>query len=303
MRIGLYLHGATRSLDDVVRQAQQAETAGLDTVWASTTNDYDPLTLLGIVGRETRRIELGTWVVPVLSRHPGAVAQAAHTAQAACRGRLTLALGVSHAAVVRKQLGIDFVRPLEYMEEFLKVLDPLLAGASVAFDGARLRARLRLDPAPEPRPVVLVAALQPRMLALAGAASDGAAIWLGSPRYLAEQALPIVREAAARAGRPEPRVVAGLPVVVTEDRAKGRAAVAQVVGPSARLPSYRAVLDAGGAAQPEDVALVGPREAFGEQLEALQELGISDLHAVVVPVPGDPGAFARTLEALAAWRS
>lgn len=302
MRVGLYLDGAGRTLDEVIGQAQAAEAAGLDRVWASTTNGYDPLTLLGVLGRSTRHIGLGTWVVPVFSRHPAALAQAARTAQAACSGRLTLALGVSHEAVVRKQLGIDFVRPLQYMEEFLKVLDPLLQGRPVAYEGTRIQARLALDPAPVARPTLLVAALQPRMLALAGAASDGAAIWLGSRRYLAEQALPLVRQAAAAAGRPAPEVVAGLPVVVTQDRGAGLAAVARIVGPSARLPSYRAVLEAGGADRPEDVALVGPPQQLHEQLDALSALGIDELHAVVVPVPGDRVSAPRTLEALAAWR-
>ncbi|MAE93423.1 MAG: LLM class F420-dependent oxidoreductase [Deltaproteobacteria bacterium] len=300
MRRGLYLYGAGgKGIDRILADAAEAEALGFDTFWVSQTFDYDALTLIGLIGRETRRIELGSWVVPTFPRHPGALAQAALTAQAATGGRLVLALGTSHRAVIEKRLGIEFASPVEHMRAYLKALDPLLAGRNAALDAPPIHAHLRLDVPGGRPPPVLVAALQPRMLALAGAASDGAALWLGSHAFLRDQALPRLRAAAEEAGRSAPRIVCGLPIAVTDDAPAGRRAVARVVGPSARLPSYRAVLEAGGLERAEDAALVGTEAILEPRLRALAELGVTDFHAVVVPVPCEGGSAERTRRFLA----
>lgn len=300
MRRGLYLYGAARlSIDQIVAEAVQVEALGFDTLWVSQTNDYDALTLIGLLGRATQRIELGTWVVPSFPRHPGALAQAALTAQAACGGRLVLAIGSGHRVVIEKQLGIEFTKPVEHMRATLKVLDALLEGRAAALDGPPIHAHLSLVVPAASTPPVLVAALQPHMLRLAGAASQGAALWLGSHAFLRDRALPLLRAAAAEAGRAAPRVVCGLPVAVTDDPEAGRAAIARVVGPSARLPSYRAVLAAGGVDRAEEVALVGGEAELGERLAALAALGVSDFHAVIVPVPGEPDSVGRARRFLA----
>ena len=134
-------------------KAQMAQTAGASAPAAGAT----------------QRIELGSWVVPFPTRHPAALAQQALTAQAASGGRLLLGVGVSHAEVVEKRMGLAFRAPASQAREYLAVLRGLLAGERVAHEGEWLRVRLRLDTGDTPPPPIFLAALGPLMLRLAGA--------------------------------------------------------------------------------------------------------------------------------------
>ena len=300
MRIGLYLGNVpARTLDRVLQSVRRAEAAGFRTLWFGQLYDYEALSLIALAGRETSRIELGTWVVPTYPRHPATLAQQALTAQAASGGRLALAVGLSHRAVIEKRLGLDYGRPVRHMREYLEVLRPLLAGEKAEHRGEEFRVRLRVGVPGAGPPPLLLAALGPQMLRLAGRLADGAALWLGGPRYLEELAVPTLREAADRAGRPPPRIVAGLPVCVCESEAAGRAAVAAMVGPSAVLPSYRAVLEREGARRPEDVGLVGSESEVRERLARLAALGVADFNAVVAGAEGEPDSARRTIDFLA----
>ena len=303
MRIGLYV--TTRDGGDVaaiVSRFERAEAAGFHTAWVGHADDHDSLTLLALAGRATRRIELGSWVVPTPPRHPAALAQQALTTQAACGGRLVLGVGVSHAAVVSKRLGLDASRPLRDLREYLAVLRPLLEGKEVDHQGHAYRVRARLETPDTPPPPVLVGALGPRMLDLAGREADGAAIWLGGPSYLENIAVPRLLDAARSAGRARPRIACGLPVAVCDDVGAGREAVEAYVGPSARLPAYRRVLEREGVASPADVALLGSEEALEQRLLDLAALGVTDFNAVVVPVAAEPDSRPRTLDLLRRWK-
>jgi F420-dependent oxidoreductase-like protein len=296
LRIGLYLSSnPPQPLERLAERAAHAEQAGFHTLWISQLYDYDALTLIALLGRSTQRIELGTWVVPTYPRHPTALAQQALTAQVATGNRLLLAIGVSHRVVIEKRLGLDFSRPVRHMREYLEVLLPLLAGEQVEHDGQEFRVRLAVGVPCARRPPVLIAALGPQMLRLAGRLADGAAIWLGGPRYLRDFAIPALREAAARAARSAPRIAVGLPIAVHSDRSVALASVARILGRSSALPSYQAVLEREGAKQPEDVAIVGSEREVRDQLEALAKLGVTDFNAVAIAVDGEPRSLGRTL--------
>lgn len=295
MRIGLYVSPAgAGSIDEVIARFEDAEAAGFHTAWSGQVFQHDLLTLLALAGRRTRRIELGSWVVPTPTRHPVALAQLATTAQHACGGRLLLGLGVSHAAVIGRRFGIDDPRPLAHLVEYLDVLEPLLRGEAVAHEGTRYRVHLRLDTPPGPAPPILVGALGPRMLALAGERTAGAALWLAGPRSLERFALPALRDAASRAGRPPPRVAVGLPIALTDDLPRAREGAERLLAASSRLPAYRRVLAREGASRPSDVAIAGGEATLRDRLDRLAELGVSDFNAVTFEVPGDAGAPART---------
>lgn len=299
VRIGFYVSvdGAT-PVEALLRRFERAEALGFHTAWVGQTFDHDALTLLALAARATRRIELGTWVVPIQPRHPSVLAQQALTVQAASGGRLLLGVGVSHAAVVEKRLGLPYDRPALRMREYMCALAPLLAGREVHFVGETLRVSVQVGVDASPPPVFL-AALGPHMLRLAGELADGVAIWLGGPRYLERYALPRIRAAAEAAGREMPRVACGLPVAVTADEAVARASAEAFLARSSRLPAYRRVLEREGAASPGEVAVVGDASAVGEALERLAGLGVTDFNAVPFAVEGDPDAVPRTQELLA----
>jgi F420-dependent oxidoreductase-like protein len=226
------------------------------------------------------------------------LAQQALSVQAASGGRLVLGLGVSHAEVLRR-FGIGFEEPVRHMQEYLEVLLPLLAGRRVEHAGPHYRVALELGPVPAPPPVVLLAALGPEMLRLAGTAADGAAIWLGAPRFLEQLAIPRLREAAREAGRLPPRIACGFPIAVTRDTAAALASAGALLARSAKLPAYRRVLARGGLERPEQAAIVGDEDAVAGELVRLASLGVSDFTAVLFSVAGDPEAPVRTQAFLA----
>lgn len=299
MRIGFYVSvDGTTPIDAVLRRFERAEALGFHTAWVGQTFGHDALTLLALAARATRRIELGTWVVPIQPRHPSVLAQQALSVQAGSGGRLLLGIGVSHAAVIEKRLGLPYDRPALRMREYLSVLVPLLAGRAVDFQGETLHMTGQVD-VRAPRPPVFLAALGPHMLRLAGELADGVAIWLGGPRYLERYALPRIRSAARAAGRETPRIACGLPVAVTSDAARARASAEAFLARSSRLPAYRRVLEREGASSPADVAVVGDASAVAEGLERLAGLGVTDFNAVPFAVEGDADAVPRTQELLA----
>jgi F420-dependent oxidoreductase-like protein len=273
-------------LDEILAGFRAAEQFGLHTAWTGQVFEHDALLLLALAGRETQRIELGSWVLPIQRAHPSAMAQQALTAQVACGGRLALGIGISHAAVVEKRMGVAYTAHERTMRTYLDSLLPLLRGESVAMPAASTAIRVEV-PGSTP-PVLFMAALGPRMLALAARRADGVAIWFGAERFLAEVVIPSVREAAAAAGRPTPRIACALQVAVTRDVAGARAVARATVAPGAKLPAYRRVLERGGVAEPEDIAIIGTADEVADRIRAFAALGISDFHAVPVAFGGEP---------------
>jgi F420-dependent oxidoreductase-like protein len=292
MRIGVTLPtpGLNPALPALLADMERAEALGLDAVWMPNVSSRgcDALTTLALAGARTRRIELGSFVVPTFTRHPVVMAQMALTAQAASGGRLVLGIGLSHRVGMEGQLGFDFSRPVRHMREYLECLAALFTGAPVDHAGAEFRIRgfaLAPPPGVSPPPV-LVAALGPQMLRLAGRLSAGTAIWVGGPRYVAEAAAAL-GAAAREAGRPAPRVLASVPVCVTDRPDAVRAASAEFFVRYGQLPSYRAILDRAGAGGPEDVALVGDEARVRAGIAAFAAAGATDFAGAIFTPPGE----------------
>jgi F420-dependent oxidoreductase-like protein len=203
MRIGIgigEIGGQRATIDDLVQQAQRAEQDGFASGWLANIFGIDAITAAAILGRETARIELGTAVVPTFPRHPVAMAQQALTAQAATRGRFTLGIGLSHQIVIETMLGFSFAKPFSHMREYLEVLAPLIRTGSASYHGTQFRVTANVSvPDAEPCPILL-AALAPKMLALAGSVGDGTITWMTGPKTLREHTIPRINEAAATAG-------------------------------------------------------------------------------------------------------
>ncbi len=281
MRIGIFSGDtAKRTVDDIVAEARAANDDGFASYWVPQIFGLDTLTVLAVVGREVPRIELGTAVVPTFPRHPMTLAQQALTVQAISGNRLVLGIGLSHQMVVENVWGLSFDKPVRHMREYVEIVSSLLRTGSVSFDGETMHAHGALQVAgAEPVPL-MIAALGTKMLELAGRATDGTVTWMTGAATLADHVVPTITKAAEAAGRPAPRIAAGLPVCVTDDVDAAReraAAVFQVYG---SLPSYRAMLDREGAAGPADVAVVGDEASVLAQLERVAAAGTTDLVAV-----------------------
>jgi F420-dependent oxidoreductase-like protein len=282
MRIGTVLAepGGPDAIGALSGQLRAAADDGLTSAWLSNIFGVEALTALAAAGREVGGIEVGTAVVPTYPRHPAVLAQQALTADLALGGRLTLGIGLSHQIVIQDMYGYSFDAPARHMREYLAVLLPLLAGDPVAFDGATIHAHIGLSVPRSPRKVpVLLAALAPRMLRLAGEQADGTVLWMTGPATVRDYIVPSITTAAAAAGRPEPRVVCMLPVCVTADPMQARADADKAMAIYGQLPSYRAMLDKEGAAGPGDVAIVGDEDAVADQIRALAGCGVTDFAA------------------------
>ncbi len=281
MRYGLTIDNS-RPIPEVIEQVQRMADAGVASATVSQIFGYDALTLLALVGQQVPDIELVTGVVPTYPRHPIMLAAQALTVQAATGGRLTLGIGLSHQIVIENMFGYSFDRPARHMREYLTALVPLLNGEQVAYHGetvtAATMAPLEIDAPPPP---VLVAALGPTMLKLAGTLADGTSTWMTGPATVASHIAPTITAAAAGAGRTPPRIAVGLPVCVTADADAARERAARTFAIYGTLPSYRAMLDREQADGPGDVAIVGDEEAVAAQIATVAEAGATDFVASI----------------------
>ncbi len=298
MRIGIFA-GTTSDtsfgLDELVAFARDVESRGFDTLWLPNIFGLDGVGSCAIAGWETERIELGTAVTPTYPRHPGALAQQAVTTQLACRGRFALGIGLSHQLVIEGMFGMSYDKPAKHMAEYLQILAPLLRGEAADFEGEQLTGKLQLEIAGDPVPL-LVAALGPAMLRLAGEYADGTSLWMTGPKTVESHIVPGINAAAAAAGRPAPRIVCGMPICLTDDEAGAREFIAKSLQIYGMLPSYRAMLDREGVEGPAQLAMVGGEADLRAGIARLRDAGVTDFNAAVIGF-GDAGIGA-TLDLL-----
>jgi len=296
MRIGMSLTDQTGpdALTGLRDQLQQAADDGFASAWISNIFGLDALTALAVAGRQVPGIELGTAVVPTYPRHPAALAQQALTVALAVGGRLALGIGLSHRLVIEDMYGQSFERPARHMREYLSILLPLLNGEAADFDGDTMRAKIGLSVSRPSLVPVLLAAMAPAMLRLAGERADGTVLWMTGPATVRDYIAPAITKAAAAAGRPAPRVVCILPVCVTDDPDQARTRAARIFEIYGQLPSYRAMLDREGAAGPADVTIAGDEEMVGSRIMALADAGVTDFVAGEFAV-GDDAKRTRAL--------
>lgn len=304
MKLGINGTGLVQraSMDAIADHAQAAVADGFASYWLAEhpTGGFDALTVLALVGQRVPEIELGTAIVPSMPRHPMVLAGQALTTAAALNYRLTLGIGLSHAAMMA-QLGIGFDKPIRHLREYLTILMALMRTGKVDYRGETLSCQAELFKPPTEETAVVVAALGPQALKVAGTLADGTTLaWVG-PKTVREHIAPRIREAAAIAARGEPRIIATLPVCVTDDADAVRGAIGQALSMYGTLPSYRAMFDREGVDGPAEVAIVGGSAEVEDRLNALAEAGVTDFAA---------SEFARTPEErtqtralLNAWRS
>jgi 5,10-methylenetetrahydromethanopterin reductase len=278
MRIGVFIEDPT--VDTLVGLAQDAADRGFPSVWTPQVFGVDAVTALAVVAREVPSLDLGTAVIPTYSRHPMTMAAQALTLQQISGGRFSLGIGLSHQFVIEHILGMSFDKPVRHLREYLSILLPLVRGEASSFSGEVLTGNLALNVPTDPVPV-LVAALGSQTLRVTGSRAEGTVTWMTGPDTISSHVAPTLHKAAADAGRPEPRVVAALPVAVTDDPDAAREAAGTTFSIYGQLPSYRAMLDREGASGPADVAIVGSPAEVRAGIERIVEAGATEF--VVVP--------------------
>jgi 5,10-methylenetetrahydromethanopterin reductase len=271
---------------------------GFRRVWL-TQMPYEPdlLTVLAVALREVDGIEVATGVIPIQNQHPMLLAQRALTLSLIGNGRFILGLGMTHRAVTEGMWGIPWDKPVRRMREYLDGLQPLLAGQAADAVGETVTTRGALQIPGAPTPDIYIAALGPQLLRLAGRRTAGTMTWMTGPKTLANHVVPTLRQAAADAGRPDRsvRVVAALPVSVTDDVAGARAQATHQFAVYGQLPSYRAMLDREGFAGPEDVAIIGDERSVADRIDDLRAAGVDEFVGGVFDSSAEVRARTRAL--------
>jgi F420-dependent oxidoreductase-like protein len=298
MRIGLMLgpeKGRYRhKVAQLMADAEAAERDGFTSIWIpQIPGDFDALTAITLMGRATQRIELGTAVLPIQTRHPIAMAQEVLSVQAVCEGRFTLGLGTSHHWVIEGMLGLPYERPAHQMRNYLEILNAALGGpGSVDVENDEYRVHSPMDVTDCGPNRVLLAALGPVMLRIAGEHASGTILWMADERAVAEHVVPRITKAAGAAGKPAPRVIAGVPVALCSngevDDARARAN--RVLGHAEFCPNYQQLLDRGDATDVGDILAAGDESGIVRRLRSFRDAGVTDLAVRVLALGPDRAA-------------
>ena len=285
----------------------EAEERGIPAAWMTTGGvQADALTVFAGAATRTRRILLGSAIIPTWPRNPVFIAQQVQAIEGMAPGRLRLGIGPSTEAAMRP-FGVQFGAPLTQLREYLTVLRALLHEGSVDFTGRFVRARARLA-RPTGTPV-MASALQEGAFALCGQLADGAISWVCPWSYIERHALPALRRGAAEAGREPPPLVMHVPVCVTEDPEAARAAAQRQVGMYARFQFYQDMFRRAGhpdaaeglnAALVDDLVIYGDEATVAERLAQRAAEGFGEVMAMPLIVGDDrAGSVQRTLAAIA----
>ncbi|KSZ60062.1 luciferase [Rhodococcus pyridinivorans KG-16] len=292
MRIGVMVgpeQGDTnRKVDRMLKDVEWAESADLDTVWVpQIPTDFDALTAVALMGTRTSRIEIGTAVVPLQAQHPVHLVRQSLSTHAALGGRLALGVGPSHHWIVQDMLGLPYDKPAKYTRDYLEVLNAARdLPSSIDVENDTFKVHNPLDIAPVAPMPVLVAALGPVMLKIAGELADGTVLWMADERAIAEHIAPRITKAAEEAGKPKPRIVAGVPVCLCApsevDVARERAN--RILAEAEISPNYQRLLEHGQAKDIGDMAIVGDEDAILAGFRRYEEAGVTDLSMRLLPI-------------------
>ena len=307
------MNPAIKSLDESVVRATTAESLGYESVWTSQLPPArDASLVLAAYAARTERIKLGTGVLPIYTRHPTAMVQMASSLDEMSGGRFILGIGVSHKVTVEGMWGMRLEHPADAMREYLTIVTTSIREGGCSFEGRFFTARWAYSAPRRPDMPVMISALSPRMLELAGELADGVVLWMCTPRYIKEQVIPIVTAGRVKAGKSIEgfEIVAAVPVSLTSNRELGLGVFRQTVSTYAGLPYYRKALDAGGfkeeldAGNPSDTLLdelagIGDEEQVRGAIRRYREAGVT--LPAVGPFAGHEGAkgYEATLEAAA----
>ncbi|MSX86472.1 MAG: TIGR03564 family F420-dependent LLM class oxidoreductase [Actinobacteria bacterium] len=281
MQIGLFSGADCTTPSALVERGVEAEARGFASLWVPQTPFFDALTALAAVALRTSTIELGTGVVPVQTRHPATMAQQALTVAELAGDRVCLAVGATHAMVSEGWWGVPYKGIVDVVAEYIDIVRALLVDRTVDHVGPNYTARVTYPPGGA-TPSLVLAALGPKMLEIAGASCAGTFTWMTGPHTLATRTIEPLRSAATLAGRGAPRVIAGLPICLTADVAAARAFIEPRMAFSANMPSYKRALEWEGVASPVDIALIGDEGELRRRLDALEAVGVTDFCANLV---------------------
>ncbi len=328
-QFAITLPAAFHDARQCVELARRAEEEwGYDAIWMAETAGPDSFTLAGAMAMATKRVTIGTAIVPVYNRTPTVLAMSAGTLDQLSGGRFILGLGSSSHAIIGDWNGVPFEAPLGHVRESVAIVRSALAGEKTAFEGKHFRSKgLRLGSCPTGPMRIYLAGLREKMLALAGEIGEGLVINF-QPQSAMPQILAAYRSGAARVGRDatNDEVVCRFQVCISDDRERARALIRMGFGGYLSTPVYnrflawcgfeaeaRAIAEgfaardrkAVAAAMHDDlidrIAIIGSAPECREQLAGFIEAGVTT--PVLTPIATRPDAVVSLFEAFAPARA
>jgi 5,10-methylenetetrahydromethanopterin reductase len=248
-RVGVFADASGHVVQSAIDRARLAEELGLDSVWVSQAPDSEDCgVLVAAQASATQRIRLGTAIMSIYTRHPTAAVQLAGTLDALSNGRFTLGLGIGHQLTVDWMLGIPQGSPLTALREYVSILRAALADGLVHIEGQRFTARWRYNGPRRADMPILVGGVGPRILELAGEIADAAMVWLSTPRYVEEHAVPHLLAGLERGGRGARgfEIAAPVYVAVTRHPEVARDRMREILGTFSYVPAFERVLATSG---------------------------------------------------------
>ena len=304
---------AVRSLDESVARAKLVEKHGYESLWTiQLPNARDASLVLAAYAGATERVKLGTGVLPIYTRHPTAMLQMAATLDELSGGRFILGIGVSHKVTVEGMWGLKLEHPVESMREYVSIVRAGLVEGAASVDGKHFSAHWTYSAPRRGNLPIMLSALSPHMLELAGEVADGVVLWMCGPAYIRDVVVPHVTAGRLKAGKSIEgfEIVAAVQSCLTSDLAGARSVFRQVVERYSSLPYYRRVMDASGFADElaagtvsdlmiDELSALGDEPRLKESLRRYREAGVT--LPCVFPIGGHDGAagYVPTLEAAA----
>jgi F420-dependent oxidoreductase-like protein len=287
---------AVKTLDESVRRVSLAEKLGYESVWTyQLPGTRDAALVLAAYAAETQRIKFATGVLPIYTRHPTAMVQMAATLDELSGGRFILGIGVSHRVTVEAMWGMRLESPVEAMREYLTIVRESIRTGASSFEGKYFTARWSYSgPRREDMPV-MISALNPRMLELAGELADGVVLYMCPPRYIAEEVIPHVTVGRESVGKQLDgfEIVAAIDVCVTNDREAAMRTYQATLDRYASLPFYRKAMEAGDF-NPDVLAAIGDAKQVRDAIARYRNAGVT------LPAVGPfGGKFEETIAAAA----
>jgi F420-dependent oxidoreductase-like protein len=268
---------AVRTLEESVNRARIVEKHGYESLWTTQLpTARDASVVLAAYASATQRVKLGTGVLPIYTRHPTAMVQMAATLDELSGGRFILGLGVSHRVTVEGMWGLRLESPVEAMREYMTIVRSSVRDGACSFDGKYFTARWSyLGPRREDLPI-MISALNPRMLELAGELADGVVLYMCAPGFIDEHVMPHVRTGRQRAGKSMDgfEIVAAVDACVTSDRGAALETYQKTLDRYAALPFYRRAMEAG-EFNPDVLAAIGDAKQVESAIARYRDVGVT----------------------------
>jgi len=322
-RLGIVLAPfATLPATEFVAIARETEARGYHAAWTGEASGYDAISLMAMIATHTERLHVGSAVLPVQTRTPVILGQSAATLNHLAPDRVVLGIGLSSKVIVGDWHGLSFAPSLQQIREAVQIIRAVASGERVSFEGKFYKVKnFRLTVPPPIKPVrVVLAALGPEMLELAGEIADGVVLnWI--PPETVPSSIKHLEAGAKKAGRTltDFEIASFIRTCVTDDPAAAREALARDITGYTTVDAYASFFrnagfaeevdavnaawragDRGGAVKQvsprflDGLGVVGPEALCRERIAEFSRAGLTQ--PVIVPFAPGAGGDARAAQ-------